>query len=321
MGFTEEVQGKLKKPLSPALPKTLKGNRYLEGHVVISQANRIFGFDQWGYDVLDLRLNEVDTKDKQGNSTKAYGYSATVRVEVIGAPPRTDVGFSTVAEWKSGYHPDAHDTAMKGAVTDAMKRPCARSGISSATASTATEPTSRRSRTSRRRTKPRHRSSRPHRRRRTAMARCRAATLAGWAMRMRRGPTVRCSPRSSAWAPSERRGPVDARRHCRAFGSVGVRQARVRHPRTEPARSAQAHAGAQGAGRGEVMNWERQKDGSYIARPELNIVLWVGKEDRHWWGKAHQFGDYIFGSARTMFDTKGQATDWIVGWYNNWKKD
>lgn len=120
--FADKVNADLKKPLSPALPKTLKGMRYLEGHTVISQANRIFGFDGWGYDVVSVQLHEIDTKDKKGNPTKAYGYSATVTVTVNGAPPRTDVGFNTVAEWRSGYHPDAHDTAMKGAVTDAMKR-------------------------------------------------------------------------------------------------------------------------------------------------------------------------------------------------------
>ena len=45
-------------------------------------------------------------------------YSAPVRVTVAGALSRTDVGFHAVAEETS----DGHDTALKGAVTDGLKR-------------------------------------------------------------------------------------------------------------------------------------------------------------------------------------------------------
>ena len=46
------------------------------------------------------------------------GYSAPVRVTVAGALPRTDLGVHPVAEDNF----DGHDTAMKGAVTDGLKR-------------------------------------------------------------------------------------------------------------------------------------------------------------------------------------------------------
>ena len=46
------------------------------------------------------------------------GYSAPVRVTVAGALPRTDLGVHPVAEETF----DGHDTAMKGAVTDGLKR-------------------------------------------------------------------------------------------------------------------------------------------------------------------------------------------------------
>ena len=46
------------------------------------------------------------------------GYSAPVRVTVAGALPRTDLGVHPVAEDTL----DGYDTAMKGAVTDGMKR-------------------------------------------------------------------------------------------------------------------------------------------------------------------------------------------------------
>ena len=41
-----------------------------------------------------------------------------MRVTVPGAPPRTDIGFNAVAEDNA----DGHETAIKGAVTDGMKR-------------------------------------------------------------------------------------------------------------------------------------------------------------------------------------------------------
>ena len=45
-------------------------------------------------------------------------YSATVRVTVPGAPSRTDVGFQPVNDDSA----EGHETAYKGAVTDALKR-------------------------------------------------------------------------------------------------------------------------------------------------------------------------------------------------------
>ncbi len=45
-------------------------------------------------------------------------YTAPVRVTVPGAPPRTDIGFHAVTEETA----DGHETAIKGAVTDGLKR-------------------------------------------------------------------------------------------------------------------------------------------------------------------------------------------------------
>ena len=49
---------------------------------------------------------------------KRQAYSAPVRVTVAGALPRTDIGVHPVTEEST----DGHDTALKGAVTDGMKR-------------------------------------------------------------------------------------------------------------------------------------------------------------------------------------------------------
>ena len=124
-GLSPAVTNSLGQPLDPALVSHRKGRAgkfydYLEGHVVIEQANRIFGYGGWGYELVgDVTLRQVETVDTQTGEVKvASAYSAPVRVTVAGALPRTDVGVHPVAEGTL----DGHDTAMKGAVTDGLKR-------------------------------------------------------------------------------------------------------------------------------------------------------------------------------------------------------
>ena len=124
-GLSPAVSQALGQPLDPALASQRKGRAgrsydYLEGHVVIEQANRIFGFGGWGYELAgDVTLRRIETVDTQTGEVKvSLGYSAPVRVTVAGALPRTDIGVHPVAEDTL----DGHDTAIKGAVTDGMKR-------------------------------------------------------------------------------------------------------------------------------------------------------------------------------------------------------
>ena len=124
-GLSPAVTHKLDQPLDSALVSQRKGRGgksfdYLEGHIVIAQANAIFGYGGWGYDLVgDVTLRQVETVDPQTGEVKvSLGYSAPVRVTVAGAPPRTDIGVHPVTEETF----DGHDTAMKGAVTDGMKR-------------------------------------------------------------------------------------------------------------------------------------------------------------------------------------------------------
>ena len=118
-------RGALGQPLDPALVSQRKGRAgrtydYLEGHAVIDQANRIFGFGGWGYELAgDVTLRQIENVDTKTGKVKTTSfYSAPVRVTVPGAPPRTDIGFNAVAEDNA----DGHETAIKGAVTDGMKR-------------------------------------------------------------------------------------------------------------------------------------------------------------------------------------------------------
>ena len=124
-GLPPAVTQALGQPIDPELVSQRKGRGgrvfdYLEGHAVIDQANRIFGYGGWGYElVADVTLRRIETVDTNTGEVKvAQGYSAPVRVTVAGALPRTDVGVHPVTEDTL----DGHDTAMKGAVTDGMKR-------------------------------------------------------------------------------------------------------------------------------------------------------------------------------------------------------
>ena len=124
-GLSPAVSQALGQPLDPGLVSQRKGRGgrvfdYLEGHIVIAQANRIFGYGGWGYDLVgDVTLRRIETVDSQTGEVKVdQGYSAPVRVTVAGALPRTDIGVHPVAEDNF----DGHDTAMKGAVTDGLKR-------------------------------------------------------------------------------------------------------------------------------------------------------------------------------------------------------
>lgn len=93
---------------------------YIEGWAAIGQANRIFGFDAWGAEVVgEVAYRAAELSDPHSGERLAVGmYSASVRVVVRGCLPRVDVGCAFAAS----DTPEAHETAFKGAVTDAMKR-------------------------------------------------------------------------------------------------------------------------------------------------------------------------------------------------------
>ena len=124
-GLSPAVTQALGQPLDPSLVSQRRGRGgksfdYLEGHVVIAQANAIFGYGGWGYELVgDVSLRRIETVDtRTGEVTVSHAYSAPVRVTVAGALPRTDIGVHPVTE----DNLDGHDTAIKGAVTDGMKR-------------------------------------------------------------------------------------------------------------------------------------------------------------------------------------------------------
>lgn len=95
-------------------PPQGKYGSYIEGWWAIDEANRVFGFGGWSYCVDNLTVTNNDLRGDKW----AIGYLATVTVTVEGVS-RQDVGHGQGFSKSPG---DAHDSAVKEAVTDALKR-------------------------------------------------------------------------------------------------------------------------------------------------------------------------------------------------------
>jgi DNA recombination protein Rad52 len=89
---------------------------YLEGWHVINEANRIFGFGGWSYEILSLKQACEVTQNTKGNNVVAYICTISVLVDGV---TRQDVGYGSGISKSLG---DAHEGATKEAVTDALKR-------------------------------------------------------------------------------------------------------------------------------------------------------------------------------------------------------
>ncbi|RPF70465.1 RAD52 family DNA repair protein [Aurantiacibacter spongiae] len=120
MTFTDEQNKALSAPLSPkVVAKRRQGGgevSYIEGWHAIAEANRIFGFDGWTRETLDLRPVGQTYENKNGN--KVVNYSCRVRI-CVGDLIREGCGFGQGIDRDEGQ---AHESALKEAETDAMKR-------------------------------------------------------------------------------------------------------------------------------------------------------------------------------------------------------
>ena len=119
------VTSLLKGPIDPALVSRREGRggmevEYIEGSVAIAEANRIFGHGGWGHDLAgDIELREIGTvQPGTGDRAISRAYCAPVRVTVVGAPARVDIGFCAVQSETA----EGHEAAIKGAVTDGIRR-------------------------------------------------------------------------------------------------------------------------------------------------------------------------------------------------------
>jgi DNA recombination protein Rad52 len=127
MSFSEEAKTALAAPLSRSNVKGRKqGGRevsYIEGWVTIAEANRIFGFDGWTRETVDIKC--VSERERTiGDAKKpGWGVSYIAKVRVLAGSDlsivREGVGAGHGIDVDLGQ---AHESAIKEAETDAMKR-------------------------------------------------------------------------------------------------------------------------------------------------------------------------------------------------------
>src|SRR4029434_5530622 len=97
-----EMDALLSPPLDPALRSLRAGHNgrmvaYVEGYHMIKQANRIFGYGQWGSEIVgSISYEDVRGSDPSGAASTVRLYSARVRVRVRGCEARSDVGCAVV---------------------------------------------------------------------------------------------------------------------------------------------------------------------------------------------------------------------------------
>lgn len=124
MSFSDSQKHELAAKLSPANVKSRQqgGSKvsYIEGWHVIAEANRIFGFDNWTRETLDIKC--VSEKEREIGAAKNPGWGVTylckARVIVDGVA-REGCGAGHGIDRDLGQ---AHESAIKEAETDAMKR-------------------------------------------------------------------------------------------------------------------------------------------------------------------------------------------------------
>ena len=124
MTFNPEQKAALAAPLNSAHVATRnqagRSLSYIEGWHAIAEANRIFGFDAWDRETVDTRcVSERERKiGQQQKDGWSVSYVAKVRVTVDGRV-REGVGAGHGIDVDLGL---AHESAIKEAETDAMKR-------------------------------------------------------------------------------------------------------------------------------------------------------------------------------------------------------
>jgi DNA repair and recombination protein RAD52 len=122
MSFTEEQITALKAPLNRAFVKERsqagRSLSYIEGWKAIDEANRIFGFDNWERQTVELKPVCEPYQDPSGKWRVSY--MARVRIHIKSEDiVRDGCGYGSGIDKDLGQ---AHESALKEAETDAMKR-------------------------------------------------------------------------------------------------------------------------------------------------------------------------------------------------------
>lgn len=128
MGFSAKQLALLRRDLDTQVVRTREANgrelSYLEGWYVLSEANRIFGFDGWSRETLDTKC--VLARESRGAFMAVYVARVRVTVHAGGAAIVREGHGS--GEGRGTSPGETHDIAVKAAETDATKRALATFG-------------------------------------------------------------------------------------------------------------------------------------------------------------------------------------------------
>ena len=123
--FSDNQKELLAAPLDSRVTKTLKdgpmkGASYIEAYHAINEANRIFGFDGWSRETVQIERIATTPYQKNGTDMIAIAYMARVRI-TAGGVSREGCGYGD-GQAKASQAGSAHELALKEAESDAMKR-------------------------------------------------------------------------------------------------------------------------------------------------------------------------------------------------------
>ena len=128
MHFTDTQTAELQKPLDRRYVAERKQSgralSYVEGWHVIAEANRIFGFDGWTRETIETRCVAEREREIGAQKKPGWGVSYIAKVKIVAFAGDTIVTREGVG---AGHGIDvdlgqAHESAIKEAETDAMKR-------------------------------------------------------------------------------------------------------------------------------------------------------------------------------------------------------
>ena len=118
--------GQLLRPIDPTRVRELKGNSYVEAWDIRRQLTRIFGFGGWDLETISLDLvRELEGTSKSGGTCWTVIYRAQVRLTVKNTDGETIARYEDCSAGDAKNQPslgDAHDLAMKSALSGALKR-------------------------------------------------------------------------------------------------------------------------------------------------------------------------------------------------------
>lgn len=123
-----DFRTELAKPLDGTRVKQRPNGRggqlsYIETHDSIRTANEIFGFGNWGHEIMSHKL--IDTIVVHNSDQKPgvhVGYICVVKLTVEGCLPTSGVGYGDATEYRESGPVTAHELAAKEAESDALKR-------------------------------------------------------------------------------------------------------------------------------------------------------------------------------------------------------